>query len=92
MNRNICFACLGLVCGLAVAQLAPSNVASVSAQTGGQTKCDYTFIQDGGEPNIGKEGEIKYNEPWTRVLEAGWTLKATSGQGAGALYIFEKCR
>lgn len=92
MNRNICFASLGLVCGLVVAQLAPFNVASVSAQTGRQNKCDYTFIQDGGEPNIGKAGEIKYDESWTKVLEAGWTLKATLGQGAGSLYVFEKCR
>jgi hypothetical protein len=57
-----------------------------------QKKCDYTFIQDSGEPNIGKYGEIKYDENWTKVVEAGWTLKGIAGGGTQTVYLFELCR
>lgn len=93
MNRSICFACLGLICGMATTSVHFGNGTSVNAQTassGGQKKCDYTYIRDLGVPSIGKDGEIQYNETWAAVLEAGWVLKIATGQGGS--YIFEKCR
>lgn len=67
------------------------NVPSI-ARIEPSDKFDYTYIQDGGEPNIGKGGEIKYSALWSSVAQSGWVLKSTSGSGAAALYVFERKR
>ena len=86
MVKNVCLVCCGAVLGLAVAQM---NVFSeVSAQS--QVKCDFIFISDNGEPNIGKAGEIRYGADWQKIVDGGWTLKTTADGDGG--YIFERCR
>ena len=82
MKKSFWFACLGLIMGMAVTQgglLSGASATSQTAAPGGQKKCDYTYIQDARLPNIGQNGEIKYDDSWATVLEDGWTLKATAG-------------
>ena len=38
-------------------------------------KCDYTYIRDAGDPNIGEAGEIEYDKEWKKVVKNGWKLK-----------------
>lgn len=78
-------ALLGVVFGAMV----PTAVAQAPASA---RQCDYTFIEDSGEPNIGKNGEIKYNDSWSAVVQSGWTLKSSSTVGSTVMYLFEKCR
>ena len=93
MRRNLCFACCGLILGIAVTEMDFLKGASVSAQNAseGTKRCDYTYLRDGSQPNIGTDGEIKYNNSWKTVVEGGWTLRAIGGN-AGSIYVFEKCR
>ena len=91
MKTSVCFACCGLILGFAVGQQRFFQAASLSAQTTSARKCDYTYIRDGSRPDIGTDGEIKYNESWKKVLDGGWILKATAGS-EGSVYVFEKCR
>jgi hypothetical protein len=84
MTRNIYIGALGLVGGLALAQLAPVGLGHAQDAH----HCDYTFIKDADEPNIGSDGDIKYDKSWQKVLNGGWSLKAATG----IIYIFEKCR
>jgi hypothetical protein len=91
MKMNFCFGCCGLLLGMIVAQVGLVKGESRVAQnvaSGIQQTCDYTYISDRGEPNIGSNGQIRYDEPWKVVHDGGWSLKAT----ASDLYIFEKCR
>lgn len=90
MKRGFLLVAGGVIAGLTIATLLPQG-GSVSAQ-GSSVKCDYTYIDDAGEPNLGKRGEIKYNEAWQGVLSSGWLLKTASTVGSTGVYIFEKCR
>ena len=60
----------------------------LTARAGGAHRCEYTQVQDTGEPNIGINGQIEYDEDWERVLSAGFSLR----QVVGAIYIFERCQ
>ena len=93
MRRDLYSALCGLILGIAVTHVDFVKEASLSAQSGPKTsqRCDYTYVRDGSQPNIGAEGEIKYNNSWKAVVEGGWTLKAIGGN-AGSIYLFEKCR
>jgi hypothetical protein len=85
MKRNVLLVLGGLLAGLALA-------GGVSGPLGAQStsgKCDYTYVEDDGSPNLGKNGQIKYNSTWRKVLDEGWTLKM-AGSDVG-IYIFEKC-
>jgi len=53
------------------------------------SKCDYTYINDPREPDIGQNGNIEYGEDWGKVLNGGWRLHLVGGKGYS--YIFEKC-
>lgn len=94
MKHNFRFACCGLLLGIAVTHAYSVKGTSAEPQSAadGQKRCDYTYVQDAGSPNIGKNGQIEYDESWKPVVEGGWTLKATVGGGSNAMYIFEKCR
>lgn len=87
MVRNICFACCGVILGMAIIARI-DLLEEVSAQ--GQVKCDFSFISDNGEPNIGKAGEIRYGDEWKAMVDGGWSLKTTADGDGG--YIFERCR
>ncbi len=91
MTRDIRVACCGLFFGIVVT-VALFKGSVVEAEQGSK-KCDYTFIEDSGEPNIGKNGEIKYNDSWKAVVEGGWVLKTSSPMGSTRImYMFEKCQ
>jgi len=57
----------------------------------GLTKCDYSYIKDAGFPEVGKNGNIEYDDDWKKMVEGGWKLKSI-GQNGVAVYIFERCR
>jgi hypothetical protein len=86
MKRNVFLVMCGLMAGLALA-------GGFGGQLGAQStsgRCDYTYVEDDGSPNLGKNGVIRYNSTWRKVLDEGWTLKMAGGDVG--IYIFEKCR
>ncbi len=90
-NKGFGFACVCVVVTIIVTATAV-RVVTVQAQPGTK-KCDYTYIEDSGEPNIGKNGEIKYNDSWKAVVESGWVLRTSSSAGSTRImYLFEKCQ
>lgn len=93
-NRDFRFVCCGLLLGMAVTATV-FRAGTVKAQqppTEGLKRCDYTYIDDAGEPNIGKRGEIKYDGPWKAVVDGGWVLRSANTVGSTGVYVFEKCR
>jgi len=99
MNKHIFAAMSCLVLGLLVGQHRLFDInasAQASAQGSGQAPpardCDYTFVGDSGEPNIGKDGRVEYSDSWANVLDAGWRLKTSHAVGSTGVYMFEKCR
>lgn len=94
-KRDLGFVVLGVCCTILIVQASLFNGQTVQAQSAAEPKpsrCDFTYILDGGKPNIGKAGEIKYSPDWAKVVEGGWTLKAAVGERSSSLYIFEKCK
>lgn len=51
-------------------------------------QCDWTMIDDGGTPTIGRNGELDLSPEWERVSRSGWMLKAVHSDE----FIFERCR
>ena len=84
--RNIFIAFCSVVVGILVSQV---GVLKGAQSTTGQVKCDYTYVDDDGKPNIGENGEIKYDDEWRKMIEGGWILKVAVAEG---VYVFEKCR
>ena len=56
--------------------------------------CHYSYITDGGSPEIGEDGKIEYDSDWKGVLGKGFRLHTAfvTGSGQRPIYIFEKCR
>jgi hypothetical protein len=69
----------GIAIGACAQQLRPSLLAH--AGTGADHRCDYTFIRDTNDPNIGEVGNVTYDADWEKVLSAGWTLKTIHSGG-----------
>jgi hypothetical protein len=89
---QVLVACLcSLLLGMALATLMFAGQ-SVKAQGTATRGCDYTYIEDTGQPNLGKNGAIKYDDSWKAVVEGGWSLKTASAVGSSVEYVFEKCR
>jgi hypothetical protein len=71
-------------------QLQSENHEAVQAQAAKpQAHCVWSYIQDQGRPNLGKDGlvDLKDNS-WKRASEEGWQLKAAANEG---VYVFERC-
>ena len=92
MRTNVSFGVCGLLIGKAVTQMglfrAVSAGLNAQAPSASSQHCDLTVLVDGGQPGIGKEGEIKYDDKWSKVVNDGWILRTTTGE----VYMFEKCR
>ena len=52
-------------------------------------QCVWSYIKDGGSPNIGEDGEVELTDAWLKMSKEGWVLKATGFNGV--IYMFEKC-
>ena len=78
----------GCISTLAIKEL--SFVKNAIAKTG--TKCDYSYLSDGGFPDIGEDGKIKYDEDWSKMIEDGWELAfPINGDSSPKGYMFKKC-
>lgn len=72
-------------------QLQFENPETVHAQAvKPQARCVWSYIQDQGKPNLGKDGTVDLkNDSWKKASEEGWLLKAVGNEG---VYVFERCQ
>jgi hypothetical protein len=74
--------------GMVLAACASRMMPTTDARAAGTKVCDYTYITDTGEPEIGSKGRIKYDEDWSSVVNSGWKFVGSSVPG---VYMFERC-
>jgi hypothetical protein len=45
------------------------------------TTCVWSYITDGGSPELGTRGKVKMDEEWKAMSQGGWRLVAIAAQG-----------
>jgi hypothetical protein len=75
----------GITIGACATQAVSTAVHTAQAQ--GAPRCDYSYILDTGMPELGKRGEVSYDDDWHAMVAGGWRLKTVSE----AVHIFERC-
>jgi hypothetical protein len=85
MTEKVVLVVAGIAIGACATQAVSTAVHTAHAQ--GAPRCDYSYITDQGNPEIGKRGAISYDDDWRTMVEGGWRVRATEG----TFYLFERC-
>lgn len=56
--------------------------------TNATKKCVWSYISDGGSPELGNGGVIEMDEDWEKMSKGGWRLITVN---TNFNYVFEKC-
>jgi hypothetical protein len=76
---------VGMLLGGGQARLAWADDAASPAAT---QKCEWSYLQDSGMPDLGREGKVEMGDDWKAMNAEGWRLVMMNG----VLYYFERCR
>ena len=79
-------AALSVLASRAVWDATPSAQAAEPPKAG--IVCEWSYVRDNGEPDIGANGQVQMDEAWTAMSRGGWQLRS----GANPVYVFERCR
>ena len=80
---------------IALALSAVALVVGISrpVQAQANRKCVWSYLTDGGAPNIGKDGKGDITDAsWKAMSDGGWEFKQAFSITGDTAYLFERCQ